>query len=68
MTIEIIITALFIVVMLCNVVALVRHNRMMVMFQIMLNSFAETQKQFNDIMEEEQARRHNQPLPPWGGT
>jgi hypothetical protein len=59
MTIDTIITALFVIVMIANVVALARHFMLMRMMTMMLNGFAETQNAFNAIMEEEQRQRRD---------
>jgi hypothetical protein len=48
---------LFCVAMIANAIALVRHWRMMRVFQIMLTNFVETQRQLNEIMEAEQRKK-----------
>jgi hypothetical protein len=50
-----IITVGFCIAMAANVVALVRHWRMMRVLQIALNSLVETQKQFNELIDAERS-------------
>jgi hypothetical protein len=55
MTISDIITVLFCLTMIANVVALVRHWQMMRVMQIVLNGLAETQREFNELQRGEYA-------------
>ena len=52
-----IVLVLFCVALIANAIALVRHWQALRVFQIMLTNFAETQRQFNEIMEAEQRRK-----------
>jgi ABC-type thiamin/hydroxymethylpyrimidine transport system permease subunit len=52
-----IITILFGMIMAANVIALVRHWRMMRVLNFMLSGLIETQRQFNEIIELDRARR-----------
>jgi hypothetical protein len=50
------IITLFCLAMLANVIALVRHWQALRAFHIMMSHLAETQRQFNEIMENEQRK------------
>lgn len=47
----------FILAMLANAIAFVRHWRMMRVLRAILNGLAETQNQFNQMMADEQRKR-----------
>lgn len=61
MSTENILTILFSLVMTANIIAFVRHWRMMRVMNIVLNNLVETQKQYAEFMENE---RRNPPLVP----
>jgi hypothetical protein len=54
---QVLLVALFALVMLANVFVLVRHWQMMRMMHFLLTNLIESQKQFNEIMEAEQRKR-----------
>jgi hypothetical protein len=51
MTLDNLVTILFCLVMLANLVAFVRHWRMMRVMHIVLNNLVETQHQFNELLD-----------------
>lgn len=61
MTLHYAIVAAFCLMMIANVIALVRHWRMMRVMEIVLTNLAETQQQFNEMIE---AERKDAPICP----
>ena len=52
-----ILIALFLLAMVANAVAFVRHWRMMRVLQICLNNLIETQRQFDELVERERREK-----------
>lgn len=61
MTLHYAIVAAFCLMMIANVIALVRHWRMMRVMEVVLTNLAETQQQFNEMIE---AERKETPICP----